>query len=69
MLCYKDRTFCDSSNLCLNHKCYRHLSTEDYKTIKKENWVVCYADLFNTDDCEGFIPAYEDEEELKNSDE
>lgn len=42
MICYKDRTFCDSD--CTRSDCYRHLSEADSRKAQELNLPVSWSD-------------------------
>lgn len=57
MICYRDKTFCQSSDECKNTKCWRYLSEEAKKDSGEIGLPICFADFKNDEGyCEGFIP-------------
>ena len=62
MIVYKDKTFCDSSDTCVNYSCWRHLSEEDKKNSGRIGLPICFADFKdNSDYCEGYIQKEDSE--------
>jgi len=58
MICYLDRTFCTSSDICNNKSCGR-LFTKEHQQ-KATEWMgdsapICYGDFKDTNKCIGFI--------------
>ena len=42
MICYKDKTFCDSD--CVKEDCYRYLSNEEEKRAKRCGLMIAFCD-------------------------
>lgn len=51
MICYHDKTFCDSD--CVNSKCFHFLSSEDEENAQRLGLPIAFSDF--SKDCQQYI--------------